>query len=592
MADQGKKDESGASDGFGTRGSEDSDFGALTGGDSGLGNLPPLSDFESSAGGSSGGFDSGLPPLSAIDPSSDKDRISIGGLPPISDIPVETPLPTGGAIKPPPVGYGSTPVFGTPSSDSGIDTPSGSGFQDLSADSDFTPETPEVAPPGPESDIDTPLFDSAFGGGSAAFSAADTSAPTQAMQTPLFTADAGGFDADAFAPSSHPSARSRGGFEGTPVPDFGPDTAAPTSMTPPPSMAGATMAGAAPAKKGIGGMIGWIAAAVLFVVGLLANPYIPGVPNPLKSQINAKDAEIAKLKQDAAARANIPAGTPISQEEITRLTQQQADLTKQVQDLTTQKTALDGEVQTAAAQRDAVAAELEQKNADFVKAQADFDSLQNQTAVMQARRDGLSAETGRLESLVGKLEDADTRRMMTKETLESNISRLMVTIQEGSPLTPDKYARADRIARVQALKEKASGANWVDPALLDEYTSLYLAELEISQSREYFFAKLPVVDRFGTKSTSWAECVMNGNHGVYYRTLDGQHVGVYQNTATEGPAKYEFFDMKPDSDSARLLQSQIFAARTPGFEEKIEMLAQRQLVVDDKSDLQKKFDSL
>ncbi len=97
MANESKG--SGASDGFGTRGSDDSDFGALTGGDSGLGNLPPLSDFESSAGG--GGFDSGLPPLSAIDPSSDKDRISIGGLPPISDIPVETPIPTGGAIRPP-----------------------------------------------------------------------------------------------------------------------------------------------------------------------------------------------------------------------------------------------------------------------------------------------------------------------------------------------------------------------------------------------------------------------------------------------------------------------------------------------------------
>ncbi|NUM53330.1 MAG: hypothetical protein HUU46_06780 [Candidatus Hydrogenedentes bacterium] len=590
MANENKG--SGASDGFGTRGSEDSDFGALTGGDSGLGNLPPLSDFESSAGG--GGFDSGLPPLSAIDPSSDKDRISIGGLPPISDIPVETPIPTGGAVKPAPAGYGSTPVFGTPSSDSGLDTPSGSGFQDLSADSDFTPETPEVAPPGPESDIDTPLFDSAFGGGSAAFSAADTSAPTQAMQTPMFTADAGGFDADAFAPSSRPSAQSRGGFEGTPVPDFGPDTTAPTAMTPPPSMAGVAMGGAAPAKKGIGGMIGWIAAAVLFVVGLLANPYIPGVPNPLKSQVASLEQEKTQLNKvisDLKA-AGGPTGTPVSTEEIARLAEQQKVLQTSVQELTTQKTTLDTEIQTASAQRDTVSAELEQKNAEFVKAQADFDSLQNQTAVMQARRDGLAAETERLEGMVGKLEDADTRRMMTKETLESNISRLMITVQEGSPLTPDKYSRSERIARVQALKEKASAANWVDPALLDEYTSLYLAELEISQSREYFFAKLPVVDRFGTRSNSWAECVMNGNHGVYYRTLDGQHIGVYHNTASEGPAKYEFSDMKGESASAQQLEAEIFAARTPGYEEKLELLAKQQLVVDDKTDLQKKFDSL
>lgn len=590
MANESKG--SGASDGFGTRGSDDSDFGALTGGDSGLGNLPPLSDFESSAGG--GGFDSGLPPLSAIDPSSDKDRISIGGLPPISDIPVETPIPTGGAIKPPPAGYGSTPVFGTPSSDSGVDTPSGSGFQDLSADSDFTPETPEVAPPGPESDIDTPLFDSAFGGGSAAFSAADTSAPTQAMQTPMFTADAGGFDADAFAPSSRPSAQSRGGFDGTPVPDFGPDTTAPTTMTPAPSMAGAAV-GAAPAKTGRTGLVAGIAALVALVIGLLANPYVPGIPNPLKTQVAQLQSEKATLEKrvaDAMKATQGSGGKAISQEEIDRLIKEQSELTAKVNELTTQKTELTAAVQTLTQQRDAVSAELEQKNADFVKAQAEYDDLANQTAVTQARRDGLTAETQRLEGLVGKLEDANTRSTMTKETLESNVSRLLITVQEGSPLAPEKYAREARIARVQALRDKVASASWVDPALLDEYTSLYLKELEISQAREYFYAKLPVVDRFGTKSNSWAECVMNGNHGVYYRTLDGQHIGVFQNTASEGPAKYSFLDMKADSAAAKQIEAEIFASRTPGYEEKLELLAQKQLVVDDKSDLQKKYDSL
>ena len=102
--------------------------------------------------------------------------------PPISDIPVETPIPGGGS----PVV--DTPAFETPTSDTGLDTPSGAGFQDLAADSDFTPETPEVAPPGPDSDIDTPMFDSAFGGGTDFSDAADTSAPTQAMETPMFGA--------------------------------------------------------------------------------------------------------------------------------------------------------------------------------------------------------------------------------------------------------------------------------------------------------------------------------------------------------------------------------------------------------------------
>ncbi len=260
-----RKDEE--SDAFGTADSGDSDFGALSGegGESDLGNLPPLSDFESSAG---GGFDSGLPPLSSIDSDSDKGEERVSGLPPISDIPVETPQPTGGAVKPPPAEYGSTPVFGTPSSDSGLDTPSGTGFQDLSADSDFTPETPEVAPPGPESDIDTPLFDSAFGGTGGFSAAADTSAPTQAMETPMFGADQGnqGFDADAFG-----SGAGSGGFDqGTPVPDFGPDTAAPTAMTPPPAPQ--------PAKAGRGGggkgvLVGIVALIIgLLAVGIFAGP--------------------------------------------------------------------------------------------------------------------------------------------------------------------------------------------------------------------------------------------------------------------------------------------------------------------------------
>ena len=145
---------------------------------------------------------------------------------------------------------------------------------------------------------------------------------------------------------------------------------------------------------------------------------------------------------------------------------------------------------------------------------------------------------------------------------------------------------------MQALKDKASAAKWVDPALLDEYTSLYREELEISQAREYFFANLPVSDRFGTKTNCWAECVMNGNHGVYYRTLDGQHIGVYQNKATEGPAKYEFTDMKPDASAAKEIEAEIFALRTPGYEEKLELLAKKQLVTDDKSGTQKKYDSL
>jgi hypothetical protein len=581
MAQDKDKDKT---DGFGTGGSESTDFGALTGGDSGLGNLPPLSDFESSSG---GGFDSGLPPLSAIDPSSDKDRISIGGLPPISDIPVETPVPTGGAVKPgASAGYGSTPVFGTPTSDAGLDTPSGSGFQDLSADSDFTPETPEVAPPGPESDIDTPLFDSAFGGGSAAFSAANTSAPTQAMATPMFGADTGGFDADAFAPGT-----SSRGFEGTPIPDFGPDTTAPTAMTPPPM---GQVPVAPPPKKG--GKAGLLVAAITLIVGLVGGAFIgPRVSmlNPATQELASAQNEIATLKRTIESMRGAQGGTQTqyNQEELDRLIEdinaRRTELDTLTQELTTTSTDLAAKQQELTA----INTEIDQKNAEFANAQAALDTSLNQTAITQARRDGLAAEVERLENLVGKLDDADARRMLTKETLESNVEQLLILAREGSPLTPEKYSRDNRVARIQALKERVSASNWVSPDLLDEYTSLMQQELQIAKSREYFFAKLPVVDRFGTRSMAWAECVMNGNWGVYYRTLDGQHIGVYQNTAADGPARYDFLDFK-DSAVAKQIEAEIFASRTPGYEEKLELLAQKQLITDERSDLQKKFDSL
>jgi hypothetical protein len=573
---QGDSDErEDETDGFGTADSGDSD---LESGNSGLGNLPPLSDFESSAG---GGFDSGLPPLSSID--SDSDRPS--GLPPISDIPVETPQPTGGAIKPRPPEYDSTPVFGTPSSDSGLDTPSGTGFQDLSADSDFTPETPEVAPPGPESDIDTPLFDSAFGGTGGFSAAADTSAPTQAMETPMFGADQNqGFDADAFGSG----AGATGGYEqGTPVPDFGPDTAAPTAMTPPP-------AAYPPTGKGGGGkavLVGIAALVLGLIAGVFAGPFVPGLPNPAASEVEQLQTQLTELQrkyQDAIGRTT---EEPLSQETIDALRAKEAELEASIGALSGQLETAQSEYTAVSADLDAARTELEQTNAEFVQAQDDLDRVQNETAITQARRDGLEAEVTRLEGLTGQLEAANERRMITKDTLESNLERLEILVNEASPLAPQKYSRDARIAAVANLKQQAQNMNWVDASLLDAYTALYIQELEIGRSREYFFARLPVTDRFGTTTMSWAECVMNGNWGVYYRTLDGEHVGVYQSTATHGSPDFKFIDVRDESARSNI-EAQIFASRTEGFEEKLELLAKKQLVVDDRTPFQKNFESL
>lgn len=572
-----RKDET---DGFGTADSGDVE----SGGESGLGNLPPLSDFESSAG---GGFDSGLPPLSSIDSDSDRGGKSMGGLPPISDIPVETPTPTGGAIKPPPAEYGSTPVFGTPSSDSGLDTPSGTGFQDLSADSDFTPETPEVAPPGPESDIDTPLFDSAFGGSGSFSATADTSAPTQAMETPMFGADRSdqGFDADAFG-----SGAGRGGYDqGTPVPDFGPDTAAPTAMTPPPAPQAAPRGGGG----GKGGLIGVAALIIGIIAGALVGPFVPGVPNPAKTTVADQETTIADLKKQVAELAGRggPGQAPLDEAQIQALRDQEKELQASIDTLTSQVSTAQADFTTVSTELDGARAELEKTNAEYVQARDDLERALNQEAITEARRSGLEAEVARLETLNGTLEDANSRRMMTKETLQSNIERLKVVVNESPPLAPEKYSRDARIAAVESLEDRAKSMNWVDPQLLDAYTALYVDELEIARSREYFFARLPVTDRFGTTTMSWAECVMNGNWGVYYRTLDGEHVGVYQNTAPEGTPQFSFMDIR--DESARMnLEAQIFASRTDGFEEKIELLAQRQLVYEDRTPFQRNFESL
>lgn len=563
-------------DGFGTADSGDSD---IESGESGLGNLPPLSDFESSPG---GGFDSGLPPLSSID--SDSDQGYKGGLPPISDIPVETPQPTGGAIRPRPPEYDSTPVFGTPSSDSGLDTPSGTGFQDLSADSDFTPETPEVAPPGPESDIDTPLFDSAFGGTGGFSAAADTSAPTQAMETPMFGADRNqGFDADAFGSGAGVT----GGYDqGTPVPDFGPDTAAPTSMTPPPV--------AYPPPKGGGGksvLVGLVALILGLILGVAAGMFVPGLPNPAvkeAEQLRADLAELNRKYQDALGRTT---EAPLSEDTIAELRAEEAELETSIATFSGQLETAQSEYTAVSADLDAARTELEQTNAEFVQAQDDLDRVQNETAITQARRDGLEAEVTRLEGLTGQLEAANERRMITKDTLESNLERLEILVNEASPLAPEKYSRDARIAAVANLKQQAQNMNWVDASLLDAYTALYIQELEIGRSREYFFARLPVTDRFGTTTMSWAECVMNGNWGVYYRTLDGEHVGVYQNTAAQGSPDFDFIDVSDESARSNI-EAQIFASRTEGFEEKIELLAQKQLVVDPRTPFQKDFESL
>ncbi len=603
-------------EGFG----DDEDFGALTGGsssggkDEGLHSLPPLSEFDS-ASDSGGQTDSDLPPLDT--PGAEDDE-GFSGLPPIVDIRVDTPAvrpsdldtPTPGKRTPAtrtpskrtPANPSGARTVATPSpagfktpSDSDLASPSdgGFGFQDFAADSDFSPETPEIGP-GPDSDIETPMFDSAFGGDSDGFtSGARSSSPTQAMQTPMIgkPKSSGGFDND-FGGATPDM--------GTPVPDFSPDTGAGISrdtggMTPAP-VGGIPRRGSRLASILVG-----VAALFIGVIGGLflypaANGKLPLLPDPYTSQLAQKDGKIDELTKRIAKMVEIkPGGETISQKElddlIAKFNETRAKLTSATDELARKQE----ELNILNNQIELVKADIAEKNDQFVEAREDLDDLVNETAITQARYEGLLAENERLTGAVGELEVADARRAATKDTLQHNAELLIVQIQGGSPLTPARYGYQQRLDRAVELRDKIAKAKWVDPQLLDEYTSLYVAELAIASSREYFYARVPVNDDLGNPYYIWAECLMNGNWSVYFRTIaddkDEAVVGSYENTAGSGPPTYEFRQDLPEDMRADIVLA-ISAARPEGWEAKINDLQVKQAIYQNETDLQRNFSSL
>jgi hypothetical protein len=573
-----------------------SDFGALTSGDQNdLSNLPPLSEFESADSGGGGGDD-------------------FGGLPPLSDIQVDTPTPDkGGGSPATPTDLGT--AFHTPASDSDldtptpgvIDTPQGGGesaFQDLAADSDFSPETPEIGP-GPDTDLETPMFDSAFGGGDDfGSSSSSTDAPTQAMETPMFgdssgddsTGDDVGFASDAFgggdfgAPTA-PDSPAGPGFEaGTPVPDFSPDTGVPGGTPAPPA---APSPGRKKAAKG--GGVGMLVAIILAIVGLVAGifggPYIPGLPNPLKGQLDQMTSEKDRYQRLYEDMVNAGPVTNASGKTTEELIAEKAQLIDEVRTANAQAETANAAALEAQTSLREVQADLDDKSNQYVEASIQYDRLQNQLAITNAQRDGLDAEIQRFQNLVGELGDANTRRIMTKDALEHAVARLEALIREGSPLMPAKYAWQGRVDRVTSLSTKVGGSNWVSPQLFDEYSNLFLDELEIAGSRDFFFAQIPVESRIGSTEIKWAECLMNGNWSTYFRTLDGKSIGIYQNTADAGPASYRFRQfLEPAIE--KQVEQEIISARPADFDSKVGVIAERQLASDGRTSLQRWYDSL
>jgi hypothetical protein len=562
--------------------------------DSGLGNLPPLSDFDSGSGLTS---DSGLPPLSSFE--SDTGDADSGGLPPISDIDVETPHPTGGNIRP---GQGQASSGGGP-----LDTPSHGGlggYQDLSADSDFSPETPEIGP-GPDSDLDTPMFDSAFGGGDAGFDrSVDTPAPTQAMETPMFGGTGAprgndqGFDPGAFGGFDQPGVGGGmggmgGGFNaGTPMPDFSPDTNLPMGATPPPE----------DRERGRGGAMGiLIAALVALIIGIVAGPYVssyvPLLPNPQAAQVSQLQTQNQQLQNEVTTLRGIADRTPESggavvteeryQELLKLIDEKSAELAQSEQLLASTKTELD----TARGDLSLIEDDIANRSEEYVKLQEQFDDLQNETAITEARQRGLAAEVERLTGLVGGLEEAAQRSNETKQALANAVDRLAVQVQEGLPLTPARYAHEDRVQAVQSLRSKIGESNYVTPELQKEYTDLYLKELQIASTKDYFYAKVPVTNRYGVKTYKWAEALMMGNWGVYYRTLDGKNIGTFENVSDADTPIWQFREALPPEVQTQI-EAEVMANRPPDYAEKISVLAERELNAQEGTVMQRQFNSL
>jgi len=598
--------------------------------DSGLGNLPPLSDFDSQDGLSS---DSGLPPMGNFD--SGGSGGDVGSLPPISDIQVETPQPGGGNIGQPPAQKGggeggqagkSQPAQEPPQETGGgldtfssglsdLETPtsaqptggekaSSGGFQDLAADSDFSPETPEIGP-GPDSNVDTPMFDSAFGGGEGGFGgggdsggfdqAVETPAPTQAMETPMFggsgphapaSVEGQGFDQGAFGADS--------GFDvGTPPPDLTPTSG---------GMAQPATGGAAPpppaAKGGMSPLIVAAAAVIALIAGIVAGPYasqyLP-LPNPSSAEIDrlqgesqTKDQRIAQLQRVQSEEGG---AVTISPEERDKLLSEMAELRENISTAQADYDKVSSELTDARDELTIIEEDIATQTEEFVSQMEKLESLQNETAIIQARQRGLVAEVQRLTGQVGQLDDANQRRVASKNALEVAVDRLYIEIKEGMPLTPEKFSYERRLENVSRLRDRVAESKWLTPALQEQYTNLYLAELEIASASEYFFANVPVTDKFGNKTRKWAECLMNGNWRVLYRTLDGKNIGTYENLGDKVDPRWGFREDFTEK-TQKTLEEQIVASRVDDYLEKVEVLALRELAEAESSEFQQAFSSL
>ena len=185
------------------------------------------------------------------------------------------------------------------------------------------------------------------------------------------------------------------------------------------------------------------------------------------------------------------------------------------------------------AEYDALTRDVENLNASIAGAQEELLSTQRQGAEADSRVSGLRMEIAGLEQQVGKLEVSDARRQAVKNSLLRDVEQLIIQIRKGIPVVPPEYRKDARLARVTKLRGELEQENWVRPEVLEEYTQLYLEELEMAAQENYFLANIPMVEK-KQPVRKWAECVSIGNRMVYFETLDKNFTGVCRNTNPGG----------------------------------------------------------
>jgi len=567
--------------------------------DDGLGNLPPLSDFGSQASGDSG---DSLPPLGDFESNQGGEIFS--PLQEDKDFSPQTPDIGSGKTFDDDIGLPAfdTGAFSSTTPDDDDQMMSAGGFQDLAADSDFSPETPDIGP-GPDSALDTPIFDSAFGGEDSGFGGLDSGglgsragAATQAMESPMFD-DFGG-ESDFATPE----------LAATPVPDFSPDTgfrggagdfAAPMGAGAAiPAMAGASSKTGVK-KGGANWLVVMVFCAVAFFIGIVNAPfmadYLSFLPNPMRDEITKLKSEIQiankTINDMRSMGADKDDGPKITQEQLNQLIKDIEAKTGELGNIQAQLDATRATLEGQQSELGNVERELRERNDEIISAREFLEELRNETAIVQARQRGLIAEVDRLTGQVGELEEANLRRVATLEALAHNVDRLVIQVKESIPLAPQKYDYATRLDAVQKLREKVGQAPWVTPELQNEYTTLYLRELDMARSDDYFFANVLVTDQFGHKSLKWAECLMRGNWAVYYRTLDGLNIGSFENLGTSEVPQWGFHEGLP-LDVQKSIEAHIVNARIPDFESQAQLLAEREIAGQNGSVWQRTYSSL